>query len=101
MARKGRKVDARYSCPDCGYSWGGCVCAARAAARENQKTRFNMNTGKNDVYFGTEKLEKGDGHGHAILDGDGNKRYVRGVYDANKPGDREDAIVYDDKDYLG
>jgi chromosome segregation ATPase len=67
--------------------------AAQAGKRSDDvKVRFNPETGKNDVFFGGIGKADGVGHGHAVVDEDGEVVYLR---DATL-GDRKKAIIKDD-----
>ena len=63
---------------------------------QSYKLRFNMVTGKNDFYFGTDSPRPGDGHGHVVIGDDGQVHYVRDQYDPKSKTDRKDSISYDD-----
>ena len=64
------------------------------------KLRFKPQEGRNDFLFGNNKPNKGDGHGHVVVDGDGQVHYVRDTYNPQKPGDRKDAESFDDGVFL-
>ena len=68
----------------------------RSKGSDEYKLRFNPKTGKNDFFFGTNNPRKGDGHGHVIIDDNGQVHYVRDSFDPHKTGDRESAESYDD-----
>lgn len=81
-------------CKDCKASFAkkkqdekGCL---------SYKLCFDPNIGKNNFYFGSDSPQHSDGHGHVIIGDDGQVHYVRDRYDPQKPGDRQDAVLYDD-----
>lgn len=67
----------------------------------NYKLRFNMETGKNDFYFGKDAPQHNDGHGHVIVGDDGKEHYIRDQYDPNSKKDRQDAVLYNDGYFFG
>ena len=77
-------------CPDCKEKF------KRQRESDEYKLRFNPETGKNDFFFGTDKPNKGDGHGHVVIGDDGQVHYVRDQYDPKKPEDRTSAVSFDD-----
>lgn len=78
------------------------VREAIAAGKERDydtKTVFKPDRDKNDIYFGGYGKPDGPGHGHVIVDSDGETHHVRDVYDGTEQ-DRKDAVVFDDGKYL-
>lgn len=63
---------------------------------DQYKLRYDPQTGKNHFFFGTDKPQKGDGHGHVVVTDDGSVHYVRDQYDPNKLSDRNAAISFND-----
>jgi len=59
---------------------------------DDVKLVFKPRIGKNEVYFGGLGEADGPGHGHAVVDENGNLRHLR---DAGF-GDRKDLIIFDD-----
>ena len=75
-------------------------CKERFKAEQEYKLRYNPEKGKNDFLFGTNNPRKGDGHGHVVIDDQGNVHYVRDKYDPRDKDDRNDAVAFDDHFYV-
>ncbi len=84
-------------CKECRAKFEGEKKKQDEQGSHKYKLRFNMNTGKNDFFFGSDNPQPKDGHGHVVIGEDGQEHYVRDQYNPKNNTDRRDAVSYDDK----